>query len=384
MGKDFELTGNHPSVVINGHQYHYGKSGVGEGYLVENARYEKDYWYFKEEPDLRAFLVNLPESAERNRVSKAHPDWHDATAEQRDAYMADDLSQQRALAEEKIRDGTAATFNMDLEGKHGPYEPQRIPVPKSTESPLERIERQIDAIKAAHGMAGLTEAGKLRLLEGELDWTGVNDTHKRAVFSREIDFTQISPEQFHFVYADIDYERLDPVDQAVAAQLFADSHQRAQSGDKGGVSSRDDDLGALRPVTRGLVTALLLDAQPSPAAMVDYGIDSQRHYEALYYPVREGEITGPQLEAAYGDGQKLTALARNAPSNPHKDITFHTSWDVVLGRDRGTSGGGGGSGVSAERQPPSPSNIADQTEARSSVPEAPAQPSHDGPRNRRR
>ena len=93
-----------------------------------------------------------------------------------------------------------------------------------------------------------------------------------------------------------------------------------------------EQLAAARPTTRHLVTSILLDAWPNHAAVVDFGIDSQKHYEALYFPIREGEITPKVLDAALGDGPKLTALVREAASNPHKDVEFHTSWDLILGR----------------------------------------------------
>jgi hypothetical protein len=40
------------------------------------------------------------------------------------------------------------------------------------------------------------------------------------------------------------------------------------------------------------------------------------------------------LDAALGHGEKLTALARNAASNPHKDVQFYTSWDGIYHRPR--------------------------------------------------
>lgn len=89
----------------------------------------------------------------------------------------------------------------------------------------------------------------------------------------------------------------------------------------------------VRPVTRNLIDAVMFDTWPSHTAIVDFGIDSQQHYEALYYPLREAEIMPKALDAALGDGEKLTMLARQSASNPHKDIEFSTSWDVVLGRD---------------------------------------------------
>jgi hypothetical protein len=95
-----------------------------------------------------------------------------------------------------------------------------------------------------------------------------------------------------------------------------------------------DQLNRVRPVTRHLIEAVLLDTWPGHSAIVDFGIDSQEHYEALYYPIREGEIRPEALDAAVGHGQELTTLVREAPSNPHKGIAFHTSWDVVYGRER--------------------------------------------------
>jgi hypothetical protein len=106
-----------------------------------------------------------------------------------------------------------------------------------------------------------------------------------------------------------------------------------------GVEVASDPKYRVGDTTHYLVEAIRLDVSPRGYAIVDFGLDSQEHYEALYYPVREGEITPEQLDAAFGHGEKLTALARAAPSNPHKDIEFHTSWDVLLGREPPSSNG---------------------------------------------
>jgi hypothetical protein len=98
-----------------------------------------------------------------------------------------------------------------------------------------------------------------------------------------------------------------------------------------------EQLAAARPTTRHLVGSILFDAWPNLASAVDFGIESQKHYEALYYPLRAGEITPETLDAALGDGQKLTALVREAASNPHKDVKFHTSWDSIPGRGDSTA-----------------------------------------------
>ena len=92
-------------------------------------------------------------------------------------------------------------------------------------------------------------------------------------------------------------------------------------------------LASVRPVTRHLITSVLLDQWPNISAVADFGIDSQKHYEALYFPIRAQEILPKVLDDALGHGKKLTALTQAATSNPHKDVEFHTSWDVALGRD---------------------------------------------------
>ena len=95
-----------------------------------------------------------------------------------------------------------------------------------------------------------------------------------------------------------------------------------------------EQLLTVRPTTRDLVTSVLMDAWPGHAAIVDFGIDSDKHFEALYYPIRAAEILPKTLDAALGHGEKLTALTLQAASNPHKDVQFHTSWDLIFGRER--------------------------------------------------
>jgi hypothetical protein len=245
MGIDHSLTRKHPSVIINGSQYHYGRVPNYEEYLVENASIAKDYWCFKEQQDLEAFLINLPESADRNLRLKLHPDWREVTPEQRDLYFEEDKLTFRAMAVERVNHGTAQTFNMDLDGSGGPYEPQRINPLREKESPLGRVERQLRDWKAlhappprdpslpqgklgdlVHGLmdqsfgSGLSEAGKLRVLEGEIDWSGVADKDKESILSREVNFAKIAPDHFAFVYEDIARDKHDLPDPAVARELF--------------------------------------------------------------------------------------------------------------------------------------------------------------------
>lgn len=136
MGRDKSLGDNHPSVIIGDTQYHYGREPEYGQYLVENANIAKDYWCFDTKKDLVAFLVNLPESADRNRRSTLHPDWHEVTHEQRLAYFAEDLARLRVLAAAKMEAGTARTFNMDLEGREGPHAPRRLDEASTTPKTL--------------------------------------------------------------------------------------------------------------------------------------------------------------------------------------------------------------------------------------------------------
>jgi hypothetical protein len=89
----------------------------------------------------------------------------------------------------------------------------------------------------------------------------------------------------------------------------------AQPQDAGGASRIGD-------TTRNLVESVLLDVWPRQAAIAEFGIRTQEHLEALYHPLRHGEITPEQVDAARGDGRQLTELVNAAPHNPHKGIEF--------------------------------------------------------------
>jgi hypothetical protein len=82
----------------------------------------------------------------------------------------------------------------------------------------------------------------------------------------------------------------------------------------------------LRNNTRNLVEAIWADKWPRQGAVVDFGLRSQAHCEALYYGVRDAQIMPEQLDAALGRGEALTTLVRSARSNPHRDIQYRTNW----------------------------------------------------------
>jgi hypothetical protein len=108
----------------------------------------------------------------------------------------------------------------------------------------------------------------------------------------------------------------------------------------------------LRPTTRRLVEALLVDGPLTPAESVDFGVDSVMHYRALRevldIPVDERDDEDDlvvsakvqkelrtrilQLEHALGNGAQLTALVKRYAPQYAAWATFQTSWDVLYGR----------------------------------------------------
>jgi hypothetical protein len=208
---------------------------------------------------------------------------------------------------------------------------------------LERVERQLADYKAneARNHPGYapgpgtwpvhySEDTRLRVLEQELDWTGVDHKQKEAVLAREVDFTRIGRDALNGVYDSVFADTGREVDERPGRRLFDNANFANALADQ---SPFAEQLAAARPATQNLVQSVLLDEWPRPSAVVDFGLDSQKHYEALYYPIRNQEISPAVLDAAMGHGERLTGLAAGSPSNPHKDVQFYTSWDVLLGRE---------------------------------------------------
>jgi hypothetical protein len=82
-----------------------------------------------------------------------------------------------------------------------------------------------------------------------------------------------------------------------------------------------------RLATDDLMRAIVLDVEPRETTLKAFGIRTQEHLEAIYEPVRHGEITRKQLHEAVGDGSKITAMVNAANTNPHPGIEFMTGWD---------------------------------------------------------
>jgi hypothetical protein len=86
---------------------------------------------------------------------------------------------------------------------------------------------------------------------------------------------------------------------------------------------------AARTVTENVFLSLILDVWPNMAGIVDFGLQSDRHYGALQYAVRNDGVTREELDRVVGDGEAITTLIR--PGNPYWGVTFQTAWDD-LGR----------------------------------------------------
>ena len=86
----------------------------------------------------------------------------------------------------------------------------------------------------------------------------------------------------------------------------------------------------VRPVTEQLYQALVLDTWPGPAAVVDFGIESERHYAALQHAVIHLDATLEELDDAACDGPALTALI--GAESPYHGLTFTTPWDDLVRR----------------------------------------------------
>ncbi|QEH36601.1 hypothetical protein OJF2_51850 [Aquisphaera giovannonii] len=85
----------------------------------------------------------------------------------------------------------------------------------------------------------------------------------------------------------------------------------------------------IRPLTKELIECCKLDVWPGMATVVDFGIDSSSHLGALQFAIREQLVTPQELDAAMGNGAKLTEIAQRG-ENPYRDVTFRTSWDLML------------------------------------------------------
>jgi hypothetical protein len=100
------------------------------------------------------------------------------------------------------------------------------------ETPLERVERELRDWKTyvpAAWEGGVSEVDKLRMLEGEMDWSGVSAKDKQSLLAREVDFTKITPDELDMLEALKSLRRyVDRLD-AVVAKAEGEAHQPSQT-----------------------------------------------------------------------------------------------------------------------------------------------------------
>jgi hypothetical protein len=80
-------------------------------------------------------------------------------------------------------------------------------------------------------------------------------------------------------------------------------------------------------LAKELIAAVTEGRLPTPAACFDFCISDLKKYEAVFYPIKNQEITFDQLVSSICDGRKMTALVNSCQSNPHKGIEFKTMFN---------------------------------------------------------
>lgn len=84
----------------------------------------------------------------------------------------------------------------------------------------------------------------------------------------------------------------------------------------------------MRPLTERLVEAILLDAWPSMATCVDFGLigpDAQAKFGALQHGFRAEVFSTSELDAALGNGPALIALVARFDC----PLVFETPYDCL-------------------------------------------------------
>lgn len=116
----------------------------------------------------------------------------------------------------------------------------------------------------------------------------------------------------------------------------------------------------IRSITKLLVNQLMFDLPLPIPVIIDFGVDSDNHYGALKkvllnddawsdtnagedYPVVEEKSTQRfrqrilEIDESYGNGPMLNNLVKKYAPQYAKVVHFHTSWDVIYGREENLS-----------------------------------------------
>jgi hypothetical protein len=156
------------------------------------------------------------------------------------------------------------------------------------------------------------ETQRLAVLEELVPWSSVESVDKRRILEREVDFSLVAPEDQRQILGEV--WNLNESLSVLPAVPEVDA------------ASPDDR--PVRPLTNDLINAVLFDVWPKVPTIVDFGIDSAEHLGALQFAIKYGEVTPHELDAAMGNGAKLTEIVQRG-DNPYRDVTFRTSWDEM-------------------------------------------------------
>jgi len=109
---------------------------------------------------------------------------------------------------------------------------------------------------------------------------------------------------------------------------WPDNHQVIPLADfhlKRGYEPDQRPLNDLSMATR-LVRCLTDNTWPTPATVMDFGIESEAHFGALQHAVRCGR-TAYDLDRVMGDGPAITQIVRSVPNQPYASVEFRTAFD---------------------------------------------------------
>jgi hypothetical protein len=93
----------------------------------------------------------------------------------------------------------------------------------------------------------------------------------------------------------------------------------------------------VKPLTKRAAVQLLLGVSLSIPCQADFGVDTDDHYYALRVAIKSQETDDDEtlrnfvkeLDKAYGNGKRLTALVKKYAPHYSKGLVFKTFWDEL-------------------------------------------------------
>ena len=235
------------------------------------------------------------------------PEWEDLSREQQETVLREDVNwtgfteAQEADVIRRVQGGEEADFWMD-----GVKAADPMP-----DNPLQRPENEIREIKGQENnrtlaptddlglgdewtVIGTVDLGKwadwnepqrFAVLLDMVNWEGVAAADKRRLLEREVDFSKVAPKDQWLMLGEVWHQN----DSEPVARVPDDSrHEGFET-----QASPEGQAQPVRPLTQQLIDCCYLDIWPGNAAVVDFGIDSDRHLgAAICHPRRAGHAAG--------------------------------------------------------------------------------------------